>query len=82
MNPYFTFTERVAGEHRDDLLRAAEASRFVHPAENKARSQWWQSLLLRLRFGRQKGRITAPNLPRDAGSRQGIIAAGADTTIR
>jgi hypothetical protein len=50
VNPYFT--ERLANEHRDDLLRAAEASRFVHSAEIKVRSQRWWRLLLRFRFGR------------------------------
>jgi len=50
VNPYFT--ERLAKEHRDELSRAAEASRFVHSAEIKARSQRWWSLLLRFRFGR------------------------------
>ena len=53
MSPYFT--ERLAKEHRDDLLRVAEASRFVHSAEIKARSQRWRSLLLRFRFGRHHG---------------------------
>ena len=35
MNPYFT--ERLAKEHRDDLLRAAETSRLALTAEIKAR---------------------------------------------
>jgi len=50
VNPFFT--ERLAKEHRDDLLRAAEASRLVHSAEIKTRSQRWWSPLLRFRFGR------------------------------
>lgn len=37
MNPYFT--ERLAKEHRDDLLRAAETSRLAHSAEIKARNR-------------------------------------------
>ena len=67
MNPYFT--ERLAKEHRDDLLRAAEASRFVHSVEIKARSQRWWSPLLRFRFrstlrgGHQRG----SGLVRDSG---------------
>lgn len=41
MNPYFT--ERLAKEHRDDLLRAAETSRLAQSAEIKARNRvrWW-----------------------------------------
>jgi hypothetical protein len=41
VNPYFT--ERLAKEHRDDLLRAAETSRLAHFAEIKGRKhlRWW-----------------------------------------
>ena len=53
------FTERLAKDHRDDLLRAAEASRLVRSAEIKARSQRWWSLLLRFRFGRHCGSAPA-----------------------
>jgi len=57
VNPHFT--ERLAKEHHDSLLRAAEASRFVHDAEIKARSQRWWSLLHRFRFGRHCGSAPA-----------------------
>ena len=57
MNSYFT--ERLAKEQRDDLLRAAEASRLVHSAQIEARCQRWWNLLLRFRFGRPCGSAPA-----------------------
>ena len=64
MNPYFT--ERLAKQHRDDLLRAAETSRLAHSAEIKAtnRIRWW-SLLLRFRTRRHSAR-----------GRNGLVRAG------
>jgi hypothetical protein len=56
VNP--SFTERLAKEHRDDLLRAAEASRSVHSTEFEASQRWW-SLPLRFRFGRRCGSAPA-----------------------
>jgi hypothetical protein len=55
VNPYFT--ERLAKEHRDDLLRAAQMSRLAHSAGIKARNRvrWW-SFLLRFRTRRHSAR--------------------------
>lgn len=55
MSPYFT--ERLAKEHRDDLLRAAEMSRLAHTAEIKARHRvrGW-GLLIRFRTPRHRAR--------------------------
>jgi hypothetical protein len=55
VNPYFT--ERLAKEHRDDLLRAAATSRLAHSAEIKVRKRvrWW-SFLLRCRTRRHSAR--------------------------
>jgi hypothetical protein len=67
VNPYFT--ERLAKEHRDDLLRAAETSRLAHSAEIKERNRVrWCSFLHRFRTCRHS-----------AWERNGLVGADGTT---